>query len=361
MLYESKITVSDELAEKINHYLNDEPSCEEKCFGEDATITMTTQFDNGYQMDVKCCGVQFRENEVNVAWSEAVLFDRKGRQLCFTEPSDCFLGEWVIDYDGDTYFVTVLTESEDKRKQFEDKYYKAYQLDWMLSLGFSLQDVFEDIVGLMAEHLDENPDEIPVDGGELREHAERAKDSFVYDTGFTGGSMFVCKNEFFGAEFQDADYMEHLFSITHAPEKDREYWYRTVKNSRIPDEEELYRQAFEELKFVVKEKGLDAVRDFTGLDNLSASEEIDNALENAYLDMPEERLIETLKKYGFRNWCVAYHIDGRYYADVWAKDQKTAQEYAEGMYYDADFGILECVDSGIVHVEDDEEEYHDPV
>ena len=227
MLYEEKIVVSNEVARKINYYLHHIPANESECMGEDETIVHTATFENGYQMDFKCCGVQYQEGQINTAWSEAVLFDKNGAELYCTEVSDAYFGDWEVEYDRDTYYVEVITEDESKKEKFEEKYYRAYQLDWMLSHGFSLQDVYSGIVGLMAENLDENPEEIPINGGDIWLHAEKAKDAFLYEVGFPGGSIFACRNEFLHTEFLDPDYMKHLFDQTYASKLDREFWKKT--------------------------------------------------------------------------------------------------------------------------------------
>ena len=227
-VYEEKIVISNDEAKKINYFLHHIPANKEECMGEDETIVHTATFENGYQLDVKCCGVQYHEGEVNTAWSETVLFDKNGCEVFCSEVSDAYFGDWQIDHNDDIYFVRVMTEDEFNIEQFEDKYYRAYQLDWMLSKGFSLKDMYDGIVGLMAENLDENPREIPVTGGDLWLHADKARDAFLYDVGFPGGTIFVCKQEFLHAEFRDPDYMQHLFDLTHAPEADREYWKKLI-------------------------------------------------------------------------------------------------------------------------------------
>lgn len=72
---------------------------------EDNTISVTAIFDDGCQVDVKCCGSQDEPS-----WAEAVLFDRNGRELGFTEPAETFTGEWELTCDGDVYVVRVETE-----------------------------------------------------------------------------------------------------------------------------------------------------------------------------------------------------------------------------------------------------------
>lgn len=110
MRYEQKIKISKDEAEQINEYLHVEPTCADECLGEDIAITNTAVFDNGIEMDIKCCGVQYNEDdESNTSWTEAVLF-KNGSELCFTEPFDEYLGEWILEYDGDEYVVMVESE-----------------------------------------------------------------------------------------------------------------------------------------------------------------------------------------------------------------------------------------------------------
>ena len=106
MRVEKKLILSHEEAEIINHYLHDEPKNQSECLGEDETIIHTVVFDNGIEMDIKCCGVQFEEGESNLAWTEAVLF-KGGSQVCCTEVSDEYFGEWMLEYNGDEYVVKV--------------------------------------------------------------------------------------------------------------------------------------------------------------------------------------------------------------------------------------------------------------
>lgn len=46
-----------DIAEKINTYLTVEPADESECLDEDDTIIYTAVFGEGYEMDIKCCGV----------------------------------------------------------------------------------------------------------------------------------------------------------------------------------------------------------------------------------------------------------------------------------------------------------------
>lgn len=69
------------------------------------SIISTATFSNGFQMDVKCNGCAGDQT----AYLEAVLFDEKGNEKGWLDgvDSDEYLGEWSIDYKGDTYTVEV--------------------------------------------------------------------------------------------------------------------------------------------------------------------------------------------------------------------------------------------------------------
>lgn len=112
MRYEKTIVISKEKAEQINRHLHIEPTCANECLGEDIAIVNTATFENGYEMDIKCCGVQYNEeDESNTAWTEAVLFCN-GSEVCCSEPSDEYLGEWILETDEDEYVVVVKVEEE---------------------------------------------------------------------------------------------------------------------------------------------------------------------------------------------------------------------------------------------------------
>lgn len=93
-------------------HLEEEPSCEDECLGENSTLTLTADFGGGMEMDVKICGVQYREGESNKAWSEAVLF-KDGSEVCCSEPADIIEGEWSLAYEG-TVFTAIVKEEPKK-------------------------------------------------------------------------------------------------------------------------------------------------------------------------------------------------------------------------------------------------------
>lgn len=109
MRYEKTITINKNIANVINHYLNDEPKCASDCLSEDETIVFTAEFDNHIEVDIKCCGVQYHEDEAtNTAWCEGVLFDN-GCERCCEYGEDIFFGEWQFEYNDNEYIVNVTT------------------------------------------------------------------------------------------------------------------------------------------------------------------------------------------------------------------------------------------------------------
>lgn len=107
-VYEEGIVIRPETAAMIKRYLTEELP-EEEALNETETISYTARFANGYEMDIKCCGVKYLEGESNRAWLEAVLFDENGAQLCCEDPYDdeSIVGTWEIEYNGDIYRVFV--------------------------------------------------------------------------------------------------------------------------------------------------------------------------------------------------------------------------------------------------------------
>lgn len=109
MKFERVITINKTEAATINNYLTVEPEGWSDCLGEDETISYSAEFPNDVEIEVKCCGVDYKEGESNLAWTEAVLFVNGCEEEC-TDPDDEYLGEWSFEYEGNTYTVYVEVE-----------------------------------------------------------------------------------------------------------------------------------------------------------------------------------------------------------------------------------------------------------
>lgn len=99
----AEVVVPRNVMERIKGYLNAASGHESQ--GEKYSIIYTVQFPDGIQMDIKCC---VRQDEPS--WTEAVLFDEYGNQLCCTEPDYSFDGPWELQYEGILYTVNIKTD-----------------------------------------------------------------------------------------------------------------------------------------------------------------------------------------------------------------------------------------------------------
>ncbi len=132
------------------------------------------------------------------------------------------------------------------RKEFEQKCYEVYQLDWMISHGHSIDDYRTGIVGGVMDYF-EDEDHIE----DLSEDAVltldgsfvSALDTFENSQGFGSGSIWVCKDEFLGAEFKDPAYMEHLISLMPDSDEMEAFWRKTYKISATEPKIEIYTSA----------------------------------------------------------------------------------------------------------------------
>lgn len=94
------LRISKKEAEIVNGYL--QAKTVEQFQSEDHPISHTVIFPDGKQMDVKCCGAQ-----EECSWTEAVLFDENGCELCCSEVSDRYDGTWELEYKGRRYVAIV--------------------------------------------------------------------------------------------------------------------------------------------------------------------------------------------------------------------------------------------------------------
>ena len=113
MIYECTLELDAEIIERLHYWLTDNSDASDR-LNEDDTFIKTAKFKNGMEMDIKCCGVQFDDvydNPAdNTAWTEAVLFDPKGYEICHTDVSDEFLGDWELSDDNDNVYIAHVIE-----------------------------------------------------------------------------------------------------------------------------------------------------------------------------------------------------------------------------------------------------------
>lgn len=103
MNYNATIELFPETAERVQRALDNTERLEPG-----ASIIHCATFDNGMVMDIKCVGAETGDEG---AWTEAVLMkpDEKGNlsEVAGSQVSDDYLGEWKLEYEGDTYTAEV--------------------------------------------------------------------------------------------------------------------------------------------------------------------------------------------------------------------------------------------------------------
>lgn len=128
-----------------------------------------------------------------------------------------------IDHDVDV--MLCAAESAAEKDYVEEKAYRLYQLEWMMSHGFSLSYLFSKMVQCArwafdpSDFLEKKPDGY-IGEDEIVDAAMKGRDYFLNEEGFDG-QLFVCKREFLDAEYKDSEYMENLFNTQPGKEADK--------------------------------------------------------------------------------------------------------------------------------------------
>lgn len=128
MKFYGEINIDKETKDWINKTLYTSPKNESECFGEDESYSKSYKFPNGYFMCIDMCGIQFEDGSDNTPWTQAVLYDENGSEICFTEPEGDFLGEWELEttIDGENVIFTVnvvCDESSNDESESNIEYY----------------------------------------------------------------------------------------------------------------------------------------------------------------------------------------------------------------------------------------------
>ena len=89
--------------------------------------------------------------------------------------------------------------------EFKRRCYELYQLDWMMTHGYSLQDAFN----VLREGYAEGCASEDIDGRTGCDDDFDYMETYFEEQGFNG-QMFVCEEEFYDCEYLDIEYMEYL-------------------------------------------------------------------------------------------------------------------------------------------------------
>lgn len=130
--------------------------------------------------------------------------------------------------------VYTAIKLEGTKEAFEEACYNAYQLDWMISHGLSLSDLYKVWLEYEQESFDPGDfEEKPFDESDLERAMMQARDVLLCERGFGESQIFASKNEFLTHEFQDSYYMEHLLKLMTNTASNRMFYYCTYKAGEV--------------------------------------------------------------------------------------------------------------------------------
>jgi len=140
----------------------------------------------------------------------------------------CDITKMVQDVERMYDDVTTKVREEAEKANFEDRCYKLYQLEWMMSHGKSLDDLYKVMLEYEQDMFD--PEDFgdgeygnghEFDADDLERAALQARDILLFERGFGNGEIYVSKDEFLGAEYLDQGYMKWLFETQVDTEADK--------------------------------------------------------------------------------------------------------------------------------------------
>ena len=169
-------------------------------------------------------------------------------------------------------------------EQLQSIAYERYKLTWMASHGKTAGELFRHVIGTYVENLDpddgnfEAQDIMQVDPDEMFRNWEQ-------ETGFDG-ELWVCKDEFLDAEFNDTAYMAGILTKTEyetylrltgiTEENTRDIKYVLVE---VIEREASQPEIFDSLE-AAKSKMLDHIKQTLGLDDTVDTAAIQECIEN---------------------------------------------------------------------------------
>lgn len=137
--------------------------------------------------------------------------------------------------DRDYIFIMEKNISKAQKESFEQECYAAYQLEWLLSHGFSLEETMNAIMEVVTDYLEDPENEFPEDPFEVNNCIYKCYQQFVNEVGFHG-EFFACKDEFLDSEFQDPAYMQTLISFLPDSEKKMALWKEIMEGGEADEQ-----------------------------------------------------------------------------------------------------------------------------
>lgn len=111
MKYVAKIGVTQAFADEMGTILGITEGRHPDYKDSAVIATVTAQFDNGYQADIKVCNG-------DTPYVDNVLFDKDGDELHCPDISESLLGQYEFEHDGDTFEVDVMVMEHDTSETY---------------------------------------------------------------------------------------------------------------------------------------------------------------------------------------------------------------------------------------------------
>ena len=140
------------------------------------------------------------------------------------------INEMAKDVEGMVNEMSRHAAIEAEKESFQERCYELYQLEWMMSHGYSLDDLYKCMLKYEKEMFD--PMDFRDSNGDLsyenefsesglERSAMQARDIFLFAQGFGKGHIFAGKSEFLTNEYLDAAYMKWLLETKVDDEADK--------------------------------------------------------------------------------------------------------------------------------------------
>lgn len=140
------------------------------------------------------------------------------------------INEMAKDVEGMVNEMSRHAAIEAEKESFQERCYELYQLEWMMSHGYSPDDLYKCMLKYEKEMFD--PMDFRDSNGALsyenefsesglERSAMQARDIFLFAQGFGKGHIFAGKSEFLTNEYLDAAYMKWLFETKVDDEADK--------------------------------------------------------------------------------------------------------------------------------------------
>lgn len=202
----------------------------------------------------KSCKINLSLNRTEPHYIEAVLMSGENGEFFHldyfrkvpdgtvkaTYTGDVFLT--TADKDIDIMLQAIAAQIDAEKEEFYDRCYQAYQLDWMISHGYSIDDFYDAIKVSVVDQVAEGYN---IDSSSRAENAMQCAVEEFHDAGFGSGTLWACKDEFLDNEYLDMAYMKSLFEHMCNTEMMKRLYLRYTQNREFTTFESIPEMSLE--------------------------------------------------------------------------------------------------------------------